>query len=302
MNDFIQKDGVLSPLLDRLKKDHTLMLAIRENYVNIYYRGGNILKIMEEKKGYYSTFFDTNYIKSPDVHLDTPQKIISREDCLKWVDSLPLQKLVMDEYFSCAGKSEREFQQLIARENNYSSISKNTEYFISDIEVSETFGRFDLIGFKWLVSQRKKGSKCKVALFEMKYGDGSIEGKSGILKHLQDLEKLVADKVKYFRVVEMIESQFDQLDQLGLLKFNKGTSEARVTLDPHEPPEVIFILANHNPRSSKLTPILNHADIERYAHSDLIDLKFFTACFSGYGLHSNCMKSLDVFRNLYNSF
>jgi len=33
--------GVLTPLLDRVKADSTLCLEIREDYLNIYYRGGN---------------------------------------------------------------------------------------------------------------------------------------------------------------------------------------------------------------------------------------------------------------------
>ncbi len=45
MKDLVDSDGVLQPILTRVKKDSTLMLAIRENYINIYYRGGNILKI-----------------------------------------------------------------------------------------------------------------------------------------------------------------------------------------------------------------------------------------------------------------
>jgi hypothetical protein len=41
-----------------------------------------------------------------------------------------------------------------------------------------------------------------------------------------------------------MESQFNQLDELGLLKFNKGTSNAKVKLNADEKPEVIFILVN----------------------------------------------------------
>jgi len=39
------KEGWLHPLLDRVKADRTLCLEIREDYVNIYYRGGNLLKV-----------------------------------------------------------------------------------------------------------------------------------------------------------------------------------------------------------------------------------------------------------------
>ena len=71
----------------------------------------------------------------------------------------------MDEYFALKGKAKREFQQLIVRENNYSSISNETEYFITDIEVTEPgAARFDMMAICWPASQRKNGSKCKAAL------------------------------------------------------------------------------------------------------------------------------------------
>ena len=35
MDDFLNPNGVLKPIHSRLKRDDTLMLAIRKNYVNI---------------------------------------------------------------------------------------------------------------------------------------------------------------------------------------------------------------------------------------------------------------------------
>ena len=40
MNDLMLADGRLYPILDRVRQDETLMLAIREDYINVYYRGG----------------------------------------------------------------------------------------------------------------------------------------------------------------------------------------------------------------------------------------------------------------------
>ena len=61
MGDLVDSDGVLYPILARVKKDHTLMLAIRENFINIYYRGGNILNLKEHNKGFYQASFDDQY-------------------------------------------------------------------------------------------------------------------------------------------------------------------------------------------------------------------------------------------------
>ena len=43
------KSGLLQPVWNLVKLDSTICLEIRKNYVNIYYRGGNILKIKEYK-------------------------------------------------------------------------------------------------------------------------------------------------------------------------------------------------------------------------------------------------------------
>ncbi len=88
---------------------------------------------------------------------------------------------------------------------------------------------------------------------------------------------LISDKDRYARLLSMMESQFNQLDQLGLLKFNKGTIEAKVKLDPEVKPEVIFILANHNPRGSKLKDILGDIKMEKFEFSTLFDLRFFVS-------------------------
>lgn len=295
MNDLMAENGILHPILSRITRDHTLMLAIRKDKINIYYRGGNILRVEETGIHKYKTSFDDNYNRN-DLPIPTsPVFLRSSEDTIAWVASFAERKNIMDEYFSIYGKAEREFQQLIARENNNSTVSNETEYFISDIEYNEPGARFDMMGIRWLAYQRQSGNNCKVALIEVKYGDGALGGDAGIIKHLQDMEKLVSNKEKYAEVLQTMQNQFDQLDQLGLVRYNKGISNARVKLNTDDKPEVIFILANHNPRSTKLQSILNQPEVMRYAGSDLFDLRFYTARFAGYALHSDCMLPMDDF-------
>ena len=87
MDDLVNSDGMLHPILTRVKKDHTLMLAIRENFINIYYRGGNILNIKEHHKGFYQASFDDQYNKSG-LHIpDSPTQINHQKDARCWIDS-----------------------------------------------------------------------------------------------------------------------------------------------------------------------------------------------------------------------
>ena len=56
----------------------------------------------------------------------------------------------------------------------------------------------------------------------MKYGDDALEGKAGLLEHLKDMAEFISDKEQYADLLQTMESQFNQLDELELLNFNKG--------------------------------------------------------------------------------
>lgn len=302
LNNLKSAKGLLHPILERVKQDDTLMLAIRDNYINIYYRGGSLLKVKEQGKDSYQSSFDDQYNKSEKKLPDLPPTIKCQDDARTWVDKFPRLKEIMDMYFSEHNKPEREFQQLVARENNYSIISNNSEYFISDIEFadSDLNARFDMLAVRWLASQRKNGNNCRVALIEMKYGDGALGGKAGLTKHLKDIDTLISDHNKYKSLIETIELQFNQLDELGLLNFNHSDNGTKIKLSFTDKPEVIFILANHNPRSTKLKPILDNPEVVEYVQTRRFSLRFFVSSFAGYGLHSDCMLTLSQFRKLLN--
>ena len=300
MDALSKPDGLLHSILERIKQDHTLMLSIRKGYINIYYRGGNILRIREKPNGSYSAFFENKYNKSGLPMPALPDTIQSLPEARKWADAFQELKGIMDFYFSEWSKPEREFQQLIARENNFSAIANQSEYFVSDIEFADSGlgARFDILALRWLVSQRKSTIDCRPALIEMKYGDGALGGSAGVLKHLRDIDALISNGVKYKALLETMERQFNQLDELGLLRFNRVANWKNIELNVNNKPEVIFILANHNPRSSKLHTTLNDPRIDDYDHLQNFDLRFFVASFAGYALHADCMLTLSQFRGL----
>jgi hypothetical protein len=297
MNDLSKPEGKLYPVLERVRKDHNLILAIRDGYINIYYRGGNIIRITQ-REDLYQTFFDIEYAKSGQCVANPEGDIRNLVDAQNFVDDMFNRKIIMDEYFASTSKTtEREFQQLVARENNNSSISNESEYFVTDIEVAiPHLARFDITAIRWLANQRKNGNKCRAALIEMKYGDNCIGGDCGLLEHLKDIDAFISNKKQYINLLQTMEYQFNQLDELKLLNFNKGVSKAKVKLDPEKKPEVIFVLANHNPRSPKLNSILDNNEFDKYNRCGEFNLRFYLACFAGYGLHSNCMLTLTEFR------
>lgn len=145
-NEFMAelKKNSLNPLLKYVKNDNTLDLEIRENYINIYYRGGSLLKV-SQKKSRYEFDFDEKYLnKNLPAHLS--HVIPHFKKHADWDNYIPLAKQAMDFYFTNNKKEEREFQQLVVRENNNSSIANGTDYFIIDIEYdNQDNARFDFV-------------------------------------------------------------------------------------------------------------------------------------------------------------
>jgi hypothetical protein len=300
MNDLINEGEVLHPILERVRCDDTLMLAIRNKYINIYYRGGNILKVEEGGESSYRASFDIKFAKPGEKIPTWPATIEDQDDARMWVAAFPRLKEIMNTWFFNHPKLEREFQQLVARENYYAPTSKNAKYFVADIEFAYpgVNACFDMLAIRWLASDCKSGGNCRATLIEMKYGDNALGAGSGLLKHLRDIDVLVSDKEKYKSLLEMMESQFNQLDELGLVKYNQSSNKTKIQLDASDPPEVIFLLADHNPRSTKLSSILDDPEVLKYEKNNRFELRFFVSQFAGYGLHSDCMLTLTQFKEL----
>jgi len=297
MKDFLDIDGVLHPFLVQVHNDHTLQLAIRDGYVNIYYRGGSLFKLTE-KRDNYNLVFDKKYIKDysslamgKDCIPAFSYRVKSGADAIDCVKNIPLIKDIMDKYFSKNLKSEREFQQLIVRENNFSKVSNESEYFVTDIEYQDSGLRFDMLAARWLVDDRKTG-KCSLALIELKYGDKALDNGSGILKHLRDMEKFISSKKNREHLVSLVNSQINQLKQLKLLRFNKCAKWNEFEVSSSDP-EIIMMLANHNPRSDKLMNVLSSSEVKSF--SENYNLKFFVNSFCGYAMHSKNMLNYGDF-------
>ncbi|WP_153306905.1 hypothetical protein [Desulfonatronum thioautotrophicum] len=300
------ENGVLYPLIEKIRNDNTLMFGIRKDYFNVYYRGGSILKVSKHSENStINVSFDKNYEKSGISVPVFPHKISNRDDSESLVKSIPLLKDIMDHFFSKNNKYEREFQQVISRENNSSPISNKTEYFVTDIEfaVKDIDARFDMLAIQWLSSDRSKAAKCKPVFIEVKYGDQALNGKSGLIEHLNNIEKFISSKDAYSVSLSMMSDQFRILDELQLLKFNKSKNEIAIDLcSSNEKPQVIFIFANHNPRSKILREIIENEVPESYENPEKFDLRFFVATFAGYGMNEASMLKRSAFLELLQSY
>lgn len=273
--------GALSPLLEAVKKDDTLDLELRGDFVNIYYRGGSIFKISEQNNQ-YSIFFDTNYCTVPTSLNPSPTPTEA-------VANLPFYKQAMDWWFHEHPKYEREFQQLILRENNnHNNISGGTDYYIADIEFANGNARFDMVALKWLSKGaiRKNTNKVSLSLIEVKYGDGALKGAAGITKHLADFQSFLNNQKQVTDFCKDMSMVFCQKCKMGLIAgLNENQYDVHINPDN---PEVLFIFANHDPESKMLSNIIDTIDPTKYTFPIMVA----NASNMGYGLYEDCIHQI----------
>lgn len=292
MNDL--KCGKLKDFLTSVKEDDTLCLEIRKNYINIYYRGGNIFKIMKVTTE-YKVHFDIKYCNKYKQRISE----ILPSDYQNWINNIPFLKAEMDAWFYKHPKLERENQQLVLRENNNSNIANDTDYFIADIEYAnfENKSQFDLIGFRWLstsIAKKKADDMCLVFI-EKKYGDDALVGAAGIQKHYEDLYKFLNDPKKVDNIYEEIETIIKQKLELGLIS---SINKKEIKLSKNKP-EFILLIANHKPAKSVLRKELKEVINSPYYNDlkQMVDMKVARASYMGYGLYSKLMVDIEDFIN-----
>jgi hypothetical protein len=193
IKELLDPGSAISPLLGRVKRDSTLSLEIRDGYFNLYYRGGNLARVTRKAALSYTVEFDPNYL-GPDTSPDLlVRAITSPETADAWLKSLPHLKDAMDLWFGAHPKDEREYQQLVVRDNNLRQAGTATDYFICDLEYARPSMRFDLVAVHWpsTGADRKRPDERGLAVIELKVLDGALGGSAGLAKHLEDYRTFV---------------------------------------------------------------------------------------------------------------
>ena len=284
-SDFILalKSGSLSSILEIVHKDPTLDLNIRNNYINIYYRGGNILKITLDKARGYLFHFDKKYcIDSKSTSSSVLVSLCTKGD---WFHYFPLAKQVMDFYLAKHPKEEREYAQLVVRDNNYSKVSNSTDYFIIDYEYDNHHGaRFDLVSVEWpsktTIRRNPRKNKPKLVVMEMKYADGALKGTAGMIKHVGDFLTFLSRSIDVSSFRKEMLILFKQKRELGLIRFGKKGNSNSID-DFGENIDFVFLLANHDPNKS----VLNETVTAINTRLPGFEVKIIRSNFLGYGLY-----------------
>lgn len=234
------KDEKLKGLIEIVKVDNELVLQIREDYFNVYYKGGNLLKVSSEN----SFQFDCNYYKC-DPELDTTEKRKAKRkevlDSLKknrdYKTFIVGMKKLMDDYWiwleRVHGRTlyEKDTQHALCISN-----SENTDYTIIDLEFqvskrkdcvyhyepsssprhpgvdeSKISPRFDIIAVR--------NSNHRLCVIELKNGVDALQGKSGLGDHADSFEGSIGrnlmTELSFTKEMEKVVSDKKRLDLLA---------------------------------------------------------------------------------------
>ena len=240
-------DGIYHNILEYVINDNELDLQIRENYINVYYKGGNILKLKPKSYDIDIMYFqyDAN-VKSKDIKSDkTKLKLLEKEREVL-IDLLPKNpqeyfikaKKVMDRWdFAMSERkqhNEKKEQQEIAIANR-----KNSDYIVLDLEYAVSQNSL----FKYNGNKGKKVPRFDIiaihngqlVIIELKKGLGAIGGESGIEPHMDCFNATIGRDTQGLFMREM-RDLLRQKKALGIIADNVEISDAK--------PKFVFAFAD----------------------------------------------------------
>lgn len=243
------KTGFLSSITEEVIADADLDLEIRDNYINVYYKGNSLLKLTEAGKGLYKTAIHEKFSRG----LSIPPEITTGDAAEQLVRQFPDLKHRIDNH----GKRslEIEFEQLLIRSNNFEP-RNSSEYFIVDRQYVTNAGRFDLLGVFWDSTYRRQNQEVPLCLIEIKYALNS-----DISELHRQLERYYeATKRNATQICEETESLFRQKLELGLYQQPSERLAAMKTLTiarDHSQFQFVLVLVDYNHYSH----LLNYSDL-----------------------------------------
>jgi len=134
LGDFFFKSflpgGTNEGIVKLVNRDRTLDLQFRGTYINVYYRGGSLLKLTDEG----AIKIHRTYCRGEEI-----------KNVNAWLKSVARFKHNLDQCRFTNDQQELEYQQLAYRANSYAREAQHTDYFPIDREFNDA----DLLAIKW---------------------------------------------------------------------------------------------------------------------------------------------------------
>ena len=218
--------GELAYFLDQVKQNRSkLSLEIRSGYINIYYKGGNLLKITQKRNG-YSFFFDAKYCKHRnDRNFDLLNSLPS-SDAATYQEYFPIMMQEMDCWFEEHPKPERDYQHQL--------LVNNREIVDIEYQIGRRM-RLDMLLY----------TNGKLLIVENKYGTGAIGGKAGVAEHYKDICEVLNDPA-------LLDELLESVCHISRAKKTLGLTDVEISRTDIKSVEILFLLANYNPSSQSL--------------------------------------------------
>lgn len=231
----LKKNGTMRSLIDLVNSSSDLVLQIRDNYINIYYQGGNIAKINSEKnvevdKNYFRQY-PSNQTEKEDMSAISNKyhKVKKLFEAHDYEDYIKEVKDAMVNYWENVlngkGLEEKKAQHSICMQNNDSS-----EYTIIDLEYQVSkqskfsyqgerrsskgeipTPRFDIIAVR--------NVDHRLCVIELKKGSHALSQKSGVQEHAESFANTIGynEQTQMAFLEEMTEVLRQKKDDLEIM-------------------------------------------------------------------------------------
>jgi hypothetical protein len=224
--------GNLKPMLDVINTDKhcDLDVQIRNNYLNIYYKGGNIAKVSSGNSIDFDPFYfclekdrsRNELLKDRDLMVLLKSKrdqLIQKFKGGNYAEYFLEAKEIMDVWFAQYKKPERLEQHQLAIENRYGK----SDYTIIDLEYQVSTESPFVCQLKGASGKAKKprfdiiavDKTGKLCVIEFKKGTGALAGVSGLVEHANCYKHSIGMNHKPF--VDEMKNVLKQKQLLGLI-------------------------------------------------------------------------------------
>lgn len=221
-----------------------LFIAVRNEYLNIYYNNDNVAKVKYIQNGMIKCEISSYYLTG-----------ISKSQMLTLYSEDEIRKQIVDQYETIKtnsdrrNKDEKKSQTQLFIKNNR---NKKSEWYCTDVEWQnpkdkehpDYNARFDIVAIS-------RKAPYRIAIIELKYGRESVSGDSGIMKHVSDFYKF--GKYRYFERFKLetkaILRNLRELDP----DFPDELRQIRIDDIVHRP-SFYFIVLDNNKYGDQCTP------------------------------------------------
>ena len=235
--------GFISGIRKTVIDDKDLDFQIRNNYINIYYKGNSLLKLTEVSPKKYKVDIHPKFIGSIPI-----PDLVDEKSAKVFINRIPdLKENIIRHGVTSL---EVEYEQLIIRANNNEK-RNNSEFFVIDRQYATPGGRFDLTSIFWKRNKRKSGQIVPLCFMEIKFAlnQDIKDVHNQIDRYYNEIKKNTDYIAKEAGVIlrqklelGLFDQDLNRLEAMKTLKISRDIDEY----------QFILVLVDYNPFSKSL--------------------------------------------------